>query len=51
MEETKLNHNKKAMLRKRGFNPDDYVLVKQTYASLIVRNIRTGQIRLINKQN
>ena len=49
--ETKLTYNQKTMLRKRGLNPDDYVVVKDTYVSLTVRNVHTGQLKIIVKQN
>lgn len=39
------------MLKRRGLNPDDYVIVKNTYGSLYVKNIHTGTVKIINKKN
>ena len=50
-EEKKLTYNHEVMLRRRGLDPKDYAFVKETYVTLFVRNIHTGQIKIINKQN
>lgn len=43
--------NQQTMLRRRGLNPNDWALVKSTYGSIYIRNIHTGRIKIINKQN
>ena len=43
--------NQKTMLRRRGLDPNDYELVKNTYACLYIRDIRFGRIKIINKNN
>ena len=50
-ETKKLTYDQKRILRIRGLDPKDYVFVKETYVTLFVRNIHTGQIKIINKQN
>jgi hypothetical protein len=50
-EAKKLTYNQRHMLVVRGLDPKDYVFVKETYVTLFVRNIHTGQIKIINKQN
>ena len=51
MEEKKLTSNHKTILRRRGMNPDHYVVVKELYGSLWVKNIHTGNVKVINKHN
>ena len=51
MEEKKLTYNQKAMLKRRGMNPDHYVVVKDLYSSLWVKNILTGAVKVVNKSN
>ena len=46
-----LDNNQKMMLRRRGLDPKDYVLVKSTYGSLYVKNIHTGVVKIIYKKN
>lgn len=47
----KLNKNQWAMLRRRGMDPKKFSFVKESYGCLYVRNIHTGQIKIINKYN
>lgn len=46
-----LDIRQKELLRRRGLNPKDYVLVKALYGAIWVRNIHTGTVKIINKQN
>ena len=39
------------MIRRRGWNPDDYLVVKDTYVSLYIKDRRTGAVKIIIKQN
>lgn len=50
-DDKKINSNHKVSLRRRGLNPKDYELVKETYCALWVRNIHTGVVKIINKCN
>ena len=50
-EKIKFTSNQKAMLRRRGLDPKDYVFVKETFGALYVRNIHTGLLKILNKNN
>ena len=39
------------MLSHRGMKSKDYEFVKETYTSLYVRNIRTGVVKILIKNN
>lgn len=39
------------MLRKRGMNTKDYVVVKTLYGAVWLKNIHTGYIKIVNKCN
>lgn len=39
------------MMRRRGLNHKNYTLVKETYATLWLRDKRDGKIKIINKLN
>ena len=43
--------NQRTMIRKRGMNPNDYVVVKNTYTSLYIKNIHTGVIKILERQS
>lgn len=43
--------NHKSLLRRRGLDPKDYAFVKETYVTLFVRNVHSGQIKIVNKNN
>lgn len=45
------NSNQSKMLRRRGLDPKDFVVVKDTYVSLYIRDLRNGRIKIINKNN
>ena len=45
------NSNQAIMLRRRGLDPKDVVVVKDTYVSLYVRDLRTGAIKIFNKND
>lgn len=51
MAKKKFDSNDKAVLRRRGLNPDDYEFVKETYCALYIRNKLTGIIKILNKSN
>jgi hypothetical protein len=51
MEKMKLTSNQKAMLKRRGMNPDHYVVVKDLFSALWVKNIYTGAVKILNKHN
>ncbi len=51
MEKAKLTSNQKAMLKRRGMNPDHYVVVKDLYSALWVKNVYTGVVKILNKHN
>ena len=51
MEEKKPHGNQRTMLRRRGLNPEDCVVVKDLYSSLWVKNIHTGKVKILNKSN
>lgn len=53
MSETKpkFTNTHKITLRRRGLDPKDYVLVKETYGALYIRNIHTHVVKIINKCN
>ena len=44
-------NNQKVMLRRRGLEPKDYLVIKETYGALYVRNIHTGIMKIINNCN
>ena len=46
-----LTYNQKTMLRRRGLDPENYVIVKNTYSSLYLRDRRDGSLKIIFKQN
>jgi hypothetical protein len=46
-----LKYNHRVMLKRRGINPDNYLLIKSTYSSLYLRDIRDGSVRIIYKNN
>jgi hypothetical protein len=48
---TKPDSRQREFLRKRGMNPDDYVVVRALYGSLWVKNIHTGIVKILNKAN
>lgn len=47
----RLTSNQREMLHRRGINPNNFELVKETYCSLYVRDIRTGKTLIIFKHN
>lgn len=51
MEEQKPNTRQRVLLKRRGLDPKDYVVVKALYGSVWFRNIRTGTIKIIDKKN
>ena len=51
MPEQKLTYRQRELLRRRGMNPDNYVLVRALYSTLYLRDIKTGKIKIITKNN
>lgn len=45
------NKLQSSLLRRRGLDPKCFVVVKDTYAALYVRDLRTGMIKIFNKNN
>ena len=39
------------LLKRRGLDPKDYVVVKALYGSVWFRNVHTGTIKIIDKKN
>ena len=39
------------LLRRRGMDPKDYVVVKVLYGSVWFKNIHTGYIKIVDKIN
>ena len=46
-----LSHNHKTMLIRRGLDPRNYAVVKSTYTSLYIRDLRDGSLHVIHKNN
>ena len=51
MKGKKLNFNQQAMLRRRGLNPDNYVLLKNTHAALCLLDLRYNKVKILYKWN
>ena len=51
MKHKKPNTNQCTMLRRRGLDPRNYVVVKDTYTSLYLRDLRDGSVKIITKYN
>lgn len=45
----KLNENQRIMLRRRGLDPKNYLLIKNTYTSLYLKDLRSGLVKIILK--
>lgn len=39
------------MLRRRGLDPKNFEMVKETYGSVYFRDRRNGTIKIVNKKN
>ena len=50
-EPTALTSKQKLMLSRRGLDPQYFEVVKDTYASLYVRDKRSGMVKIIYKNN
>lgn len=46
-----LTSNHRVMLRRRGLDPANFELIKETYGSLYLRDKRDGSTKIIYKQN
>ena len=51
MPDQKLTYRQRELLRRRGLNPDHYVLVRALYSTLYLKDIKTGKIKVITKNN
>lgn len=51
MSEQKLTYRQRELLRRRGMDPNHYVLVRDLYSTLYLKDIRTGKIKIITKNN
>lgn len=50
--ETKdLNSRQRTMLQRRGLDPKNFKVIRETYVSLYLRDLRNGRIKIIMKQN
>lgn len=47
----KPNENEKAMLRRRGIDWKDYLVVRSTYATVWFKHKVTGRIKIVDKIN
>lgn len=47
----KLKPHQITMLRVRGLDPKNYEVVKDTYTSLYLRDLRTGKIMVLYKRS
>lgn len=45
------NGNQRVMLRRRGLDPDNYLVIKDTYSSLYLQDQRNGTIKILAKNN
>ena len=46
-----LTSRQRELLKRRGLDPSEYVLVRALYGSIWVKNIRTGIVKIIDKRN
>lgn len=47
----KPTENEKGLLRRRGFDWKDYLVVRATYATVWFKHKRTGRIKIVDKNN
>ena len=47
----KLKHDQKVMLLRRGLDPKNYMLIKNTYATMYLLDLRYKKIKVIRKWN
>lgn len=45
----KPNSNQRDIIKRRCLNPGDYMVLKDTYTSLYLKNIHTGAVKIITK--
>jgi hypothetical protein len=46
-----LQHRHRAMLQRRGVDPKNYALIKETYSSVYLRDLRDGSLKILYKFN
>jgi hypothetical protein len=51
MEERRPDQRQRELLKRRGLNPADFVVVRVMYGAVWFRNIHTGMIKIVNKRN
>lgn len=47
----KPNGNQRSMIRRRGLDPKNYVVLKETISSLYLKDVRSGTIKILAKLN
>lgn len=45
------NKNQKALIKKRGLNPDDYVVIRQLNYSFFILHRRDKTVKIIDKRS
>lgn len=48
---TKPTANQQAMIRRRGMDPKNYVVLKETYSSLWLKDLRLNKVKILYKRN
>ena len=51
MSDQKLTYRQRELLRRRGMDPNRYVLVRDLYSTLYLKDTVTGKIKIITKSN
>ena len=46
-----LTNYERGMLKQRKLNPDDYVVLKRLNYTIVLRNLRTGMIKYLDKRS
>ena len=49
--EKRLSSAQYQMLRRRGLNPKNYTLIKDTYTSVYLRDKRDGSVKILYKKS
>ena len=47
----RLTSGQRGIIRRRGLDPNNYEVIKDTITSLYLRDKRTGKIKIITKRN
>ena len=43
--------NQCALIRRRGLDPNNYVVLKETYSSLWLKDLRFNKVKILYKRN